>query len=135
MQYAKSHKHRRILNFLINGEEGFDLFKFLLKSPLVLISFSVSLFSKIKRAMYARSFIFKSKDPGIFVVSIGNINLGGAGKTPFSYTLAEYLYGLNLKPCIISRGYKGRLKKKSILQTGNTNFRMPCENYRMRRSF
>jgi tetraacyldisaccharide-1-P 4'-kinase len=40
--------------------------------------------------------------------------MGGSGKTPFSFALAEYLHGLGLKPCIISRGYKGRLKKKFI---------------------
>jgi tetraacyldisaccharide 4'-kinase len=106
--------HKYILSFLINKKKGFDLFRFLLKSPLILLSLLVALFSKIKRTLYSRSFIFKAKDPGIFIISVGNINMGGSGKTPFSYAIAEYLYGLDLKPCIVSRGYKGRLKKNSI---------------------
>ncbi|MHB1546700.1 MAG: tetraacyldisaccharide 4'-kinase [bacterium] len=107
----KLYKH--ILNFLTNKKEkgqGAKLFKLLLKSPLVLSSFAVILFSKIKRAASG----VKAKDPGVFVISFGNINMGGAGKTPFSAASAEFLYEKGLKPCIITRGYKGGLKKKSI---------------------
>lgn len=103
-----------VLNFLVNKKNRLGFLKFLLKSPLILLSFLVILFLKVKRTLYSRSFIFKVKDPGIFTVSIGNINMGGSGKTPFSYVIAEYLFGRDLKPCIISRGYKGRLKKNSI---------------------
>ncbi len=124
-----------ILNFLNNNRDGFRLFKFILKLPLLLTSYAVILFAKTKRALYSRSFIFKTKEPGMFTISIGNINLGGAGKTPFSYTIAEYLYGLDLKPCIISRGYKGRLKKKPILPVGNMSLKVPDKNFRMRQSF
>ncbi len=104
----KFYKH--ILNFLTNKKGQTGLFKFLLKLPFILSSFAVILFSKIKR----RGIGTNTKDPGLFVISFGNINMGGSGKTPFSCALAEYLYGLDLKPCIITRGYKGRLKKKSI---------------------
>ncbi|RZD15489.1 MAG: hypothetical protein EVJ47_04245 [Candidatus Acidulodesulfobacterium ferriphilum] len=121
--------HKYILNFLNNNRGDFNLFKFILKLPLFLISYAVILSTKIKRTLYNRSFIFKSKEPGMFTVSIGNINLGGAGKTPFSYTIAEYLYGRGLKPCIISRGYKGRLKKKSILPVGSTSLRMSGKSF------
>ena len=121
--------HKYILNFLNNSKDGFNLFKFALKLPLFLISYAVILFTKTKRALYNRSFIFKAKEPGMFTVSIGNINLGGAGKTPFSYTIAEYLYGRGLKPCIISRGYRGRLKKKSILPAGNMSLRMRGKSF------
>lgn len=121
--------YKYILNFLNNKTGDFNLFKFIFKLPLFLISYGVILFIKIKRALYNRSFIFKSKEPGMFTISIGNINLGGAGKTPFSYTIAEYLYKLNLKPCIISRGYKGLLKKKPILRIGNMNLKMPGKSF------
>ncbi len=102
--------YKYILNFLTNKKRRGGLFKFFAKLPLILLSFSVILFSKIKRGLGGA----KAKDPGIFTISFGNINLGGSGKTPFSYTSAEYLYRLGLKPCIITRGYKGRLKKKSM---------------------
>ena len=104
----KLYKH--ILNFLTNKKGQGGAFKFLPKLPLILLSFAVMLFSKIKRGIAN----VKEKDPGLFVISFGNINMGGSGKTPFSYASAEYLYKLGLKPCIITRGYKGCLKKKSI---------------------
>lgn len=119
-----------IIDFLYNEENSFNLFKFIFKLPFILVSYTVIFFTKTKRALYKYSCLFKIKDPGIFTISIGNINLGGAGKTPFSYTIAEYLYKLNLKPCIISRGYKGHLKKKPILQVGNMRLKMPDENFR-----
>ena len=99
-----------ILIFLTNKKKRGGLFKFFAKLPLFPLSFLVILFSKIKRGISGA----KAKDSGIFTVSFGNINMGGSGKTPFSYNLAEYLYEKGLKPCIITRGYKGRLKKKSI---------------------
>jgi len=40
------------------------------------------------------------------VVSIGNITVGGAGKTPFVYYLAQLLTQHNIRHVIVSRGYK-----------------------------
>lgn len=42
----------------------------------------------------------------VYVISVGNLVVGGAGKTPLSLWLAEHLRGLGWKPAIISRGYK-----------------------------
>ena len=113
--------YKYILNFLTNESKktendernggGFaGLLKLCAKLPLILLSFAVILFSKIKRAVGS----VKAEESGLFTISFGNINMGGSGKTPFSYSLAEYLYEKELKPCIITLGYKGRLKKKSI---------------------
>ncbi len=50
---------------------------------------------------------FKASVP---VICVGNINVGGVGKTPFTEYLANYLKEKKLKPAILSRGYKGKLK-------------------------
>jgi len=42
------------------------------------------------------------------VISIGNIVLGGTGKTPTVKYIAELLVANSYKPAIISRGYKGK---------------------------
>ncbi len=123
---------RKILKFLENtnentlneknaasGNEILNFKKNILKLPLFIISYIVIVFTKIKRFMYANNILFKSKDPGIYTVSIGNINMGGSGKTPLVYSLASYLYNKGFKPCIVSRGYGANLKKKSILPDGN----------------
>lgn len=42
------------------------------------------------------------------VISVGNLVLGGSGKTPFVLYLAKMLQSRGFRPAIISRGYKGQ---------------------------
>ncbi len=66
-------------------------------------------------AVSFRNFLF---DKGILksylvpplVVSIGNIEAGGTGKTPFAMMLASALKELGHDVAIVTRGYRGRLK-------------------------
>lgn len=41
------------------------------------------------------------------VISVGNILMGGSGKTPFTIFLAEGLAKKGFKPAVVTRGYKG----------------------------
>ncbi len=41
------------------------------------------------------------------VIVVGNISIGGTGKTPLIIYLAKLLTTAGYKPCIITRGYKG----------------------------
>ena len=49
--------------------------------------------------------LLKSYKVPIAVLSVGNITLGGTGKTPFTIMLAERLASKNKKPAILIRGY------------------------------
>lgn len=42
------------------------------------------------------------------VISIGNLSVGGTGKTPLVMHAAETLIGFGLQPCIAMRGYRAR---------------------------
>ncbi len=43
------------------------------------------------------------------VISIGNISMGGTGKTPVTIMLAKHFISQGKKICILSRGYKGNI--------------------------
>ena len=52
------------------------------------------------------------------IVSIGNISMGGTGKTPMVVWLCQKLMSSNIRPCIITRGYK---RKNSDMIVVNPN--------------
>lgn len=43
------------------------------------------------------------------IISIGNISMGGTGKTPFTIMTAKHFIAQGKKVCILSRGYRGRI--------------------------
>lgn len=43
------------------------------------------------------------------VICIGNVTVGGSGKTPTVITVATLLRGMGLRPAFLTRGYGGRL--------------------------
>jgi tetraacyldisaccharide 4'-kinase len=47
------------------------------------------------------------------VIIVGNISVGGTGKTPLVIWLAEYFKRKGFKPGIVSRGYGGKLSGKT----------------------
>jgi tetraacyldisaccharide 4'-kinase len=52
------------------------------------------------------------------VICLGNITLGGTGKTPATIALAEEAKKRGFKPCILTRGYKGRAKGPCFVSRG-----------------
>ena len=52
------------------------------------------------------------------VVCVGNITLGGAGKTPTVIFLAQYLNKNNINAHVVSRGYKGNFKDTVLVNSG-----------------
>jgi len=58
---------------------------------------------------------YKGKIP---VISIGNISVGGSGKTPFTIELAKLLLERGIRPAVIGRGYKRKSKGGIIVADG-----------------
>ena len=59
------------------------------------------------RRLFFRLHLFKSHKAGIPVIVVGNLTVGGSGKTPLVLWLAEFLKEHKWKPGIVSRGYGG----------------------------
>lgn len=49
------------------------------------------------------------------VISIGNIEAGGTGKTPMAVAIAEYLLSTGHRPAILTRGYRSGLEENEWL--------------------
>ena len=60
----------------------------------------------IRRTCYARGLLRSYRLP-VPVVIVGNITVGGSGKTPVTLFVAESLKRAGMTPAIISRGYGG----------------------------
>lgn len=54
--------------------------------------------------------VFKQSRLSVPVVSVGNLTVGGTGKTPITRALAEFFRGEGKKVAIISRNYKAQVK-------------------------
>jgi tetraacyldisaccharide 4'-kinase len=52
------------------------------------------------------------------VISIGNITVGGTGKTPATITIAEEAKRRGFVPVILTRGYKGKIKGPCFVSKG-----------------
>ena len=83
---------------------------------LALTPFSLvyGLVTKIRKAAYI-SGVLKTHRFDIPVVVVGNLTVGGTGKTPFVITLAERLKIRGWRPGIVSRGYRGKVTEAEIV--------------------
>ncbi|MGV6818044.1 MAG: tetraacyldisaccharide 4'-kinase [Thiotrichales bacterium] len=52
---------------------------------------------------------------GVNLIVVGNISVGGTGKTPMVIWLAEYLRAQGYKPGIVSRGYGGKHVRPQLI--------------------
>jgi tetraacyldisaccharide 4'-kinase len=82
--------------------------KWLLVPLLLPMTLLFWLLASLRRTAYKLGLI-KSVDVGIPVIIVGNIGIGGNGKTPIVMYLVELCIQQGLKPGVISRGYGGKL--------------------------
>ena len=65
-------------------------------------------------AMYGAVAALRMRSPGrrvgVPVICVGNLTVGGAGKTPAALTVAQVLIAARERPFFLSRGYRGRLR-------------------------
>jgi tetraacyldisaccharide 4'-kinase len=80
---------------------------------------------RLRRFFYGKS-VLKSKKLSCLVISIGNITVGGTGKTPMVIYVANVVKDLGYKVTVVSRGYKGKAETiGGIVSDGKTPLMTP----------
>lgn len=72
---------------------------------------------KARRGLYRRG-LLRAQTVGVPVISVGNITMGGTGKTPLVEWIAEKLAKDNRRVCILTRGY-GRVHPQQRVIVSN----------------
>lgn len=67
-----------------------------------------SLVMLLRAFLYRKNILLKSHRLPVPVISIGNLTLGGTGKTPMVRYVTRLLLNRSLRPAIVSRGYGGK---------------------------
>lgn len=70
--------------------------------------------SAARRVLYQKG-IFQAHDLDAAVVSVGNLTVGGTGKTPLVAFVARVLAENGHKVCVLTRGYKRRNPNERVL--------------------
>ncbi len=86
---------------------------FWLEPALLLVSLLYGVVIRLRLYLY-RLNIFRTKKLPCRVISVGNITVGGTGKTPTVIHIARLLKARGMRPAIVSRGY-GRKRESDIL--------------------
>jgi tetraacyldisaccharide 4'-kinase len=83
---------------------------------------------KCRRFLYEVD-ILHSEKLGIPVISVGNVTLGGTGKTPITIFLANLLHHRGKRCMVLTRGYKSRYEMGSVVLKGDYPLRYDATLY------
>ena len=96
---------KNFLHRLISNPRESKLQKILL-APLSILSLLYG-WAVSARVFFYRKGIYRTHSLPCKVISVGNLTLGGTGKTPFACLVAEMVRKRGYRTAVLSRGYKG----------------------------
>src|SRR5437660_2748246 len=86
----------------------------ILRGILYALSFAYDRLVQMRLYFY-RKRIFRERALGVLVISVGNLTVGGTGKTPIVEKIARALQTGGRRVAILSRGYKSMPRRRSLL--------------------
>jgi tetraacyldisaccharide 4'-kinase len=98
-----------------------------LKSLLKPASYAYGLGAYCRLQAYA-SHILKQAAVEIPVISVGNLTVGGTGKTPLTIDIAKQFVAAGYRPAILSRGYKRKSKSAHLVVSDGSTIKVNSED-------
>jgi tetraacyldisaccharide 4'-kinase len=105
---------RRLQEIWYGESSGFSVF-------LQPLAWLFGLLAAVRRFAYRKSLVSR-RSVGVPVLVVGNISVGGTGKTPVVGWLISYLVEAGYRPGIVSRGYGGRAGERPTLVTTDSDY-------------
>ena len=116
---------RRTDRFLYRREK--PLGERMLLFPLYLLSLPYGWVVRARSLFYSLE-LLKTRTLPCPVISVGNITVGGTGKTPLVMMLAKVLMGRGIPVAVLSRGYKRIKTSEPVVSDGKNLFLSPEES-------
>jgi tetraacyldisaccharide 4'-kinase len=108
---------RRVIEDIMYGRRN-DLFTLPLRAILGLLEAVYGAGVSVRNWLYRRGALTVKSMP-CRVVSIGNITVGGTGKTPAAIMTARLLRDAGFKTAVVSRGYGGSMTEPVVVSDGS----------------
>ncbi len=90
------------------------------------IAFLYGLLLKLRHWLYHIGLLSRYQAP-VFTICIGNLELGGTGKTPHAAYLLEHFLKKGEKPVFLSRGYHRQTRGYQVVQVNSTSLEVGDE--------
>ena len=104
---------RSLIERLINLKKP-GIFLQIVLLPLTLCSYLFKTLVVLRGVFYQKG-IFKSRHLPCTVISIGNLTVGGTGKTPATCLIARHLKASGCQVAVLSRGYRAQADTELII--------------------
>lgn len=86
-----------------------------------LLSYIYYIITSLRNWLYDKKYLKIYEVPGVDILCIGNITVGGTGKTPAVQFFARKLTKMGRKVAVISRGYRGKRKQDPLIVSDGKN--------------
>jgi len=96
------------------------------RSPLTVLAGVYNFGVSVRLAGYRLGFISRLR-PAAKVISVGNLTVGGTGKTPIAAWIARRLQDAGRQPAVLTRGYKGKAGSGPLLVSRGGGLLVPVE--------